>query len=87
MKLKDFIQKGYSINAQVPMVETREVDLHELMRGQSVENCESDVIDSWNSDDKTRYDVIDSDGQVVSGYKPTLFTDEDVREFIANLPE
>ena len=55
------------------------------MKGQPAENCESNVIDSWNSDDKTSYDVIDSDGQVVSGYKPTLFTDEDVREFIANL--
>ena len=30
MELKEFVKKGYTINAQVPVVETHEVDLESL---------------------------------------------------------
>lgn len=87
MELKEFIQKGYTINAQVPVLETHEVDL------ENSENLETDVeknlgevIDILIDDSRlVSYDILDPDGELISGYKPTLFDDEDVREFIASL--
>lgn len=84
MELKEFVQKGYTINAQVPVVETHEVDLENLeeVMGDNL----GDVIDTWIDDSKlVSYDILDPDGELISGYKPTLFDDEDVRAFIANL--
>lgn len=84
MELKEFVQKGYTINAQVPVIETHEVDLENLEEDMG-DNL-GDVIDTWMDDSKlVSYDILDPDGELISGYKPTLFDDEDVREFIANL--
>ena len=84
MELKEFINKGYTINAQVPVVETHEVDLENLE--EDVGDNLGEVIDTWIDDSKpVSYDILDPDGELISGYKPTLFDDEDVREFIANL--
>ncbi len=84
MELKEFINKGYTINAQVPVVETHEVDLENLE--EDVGDNLGDVIDTWIDDSKpVSYDILDPDGELISGYKPTLFDDEDVRAFIANL--
>lgn len=84
MELKEFVQKGYTINAQVPVVETHEVDLENLEEDMG-DNL-GDVIDTWIDDSRlVSYDILDPDGELISGYKPTLFDDEDVREFIANL--
>ena len=84
MELKEFISKGYTINAQVPVVETHEVDLENLE--EDVGDNLGEVIDTWIDDSKpVSYDILDPDGELISGYKPTLFDDEDVREFIANL--
>lgn len=45
-----------------------------------------DVIDTLIDDSKlVSYDILAPDGELISGYKPTLFDDEDVRAFIANL--
>ena len=84
MELKEFISKGYTINAQVPVVETHEVDLENLE--EDVGDNLGEVIDTWIDDSKpVSYDILDPDGELISGYKPTLFEDEDVRAFIANL--
>lgn len=84
MELKEFVQKGYTINAQVPVVETHEVNLDNLEEDMG-DNL-GEVIDSWIDDSKpVSYDILDPDGELISGYKPTLFSDEEVREFIANL--
>lgn len=84
MELKEFVQKGYTINAQVPVVETHEVDLENLE--QDMGDNLGDVIDTWIDDSKlVSYDILDPDGELISGYQPTLFNDEDVRAFIANL--
>ena len=84
MELKEFISKGYTINAQVPVVETHEVDLENLE--EDVGDKLGEVIDTWIDDSKpVSYDILDPDGELISGYKPTLFDDEDVRAFIANL--
>ena len=84
MELKEFISKGYTINAQVPVVETHEVDLENLE--EDVGDNLGEVIDTWIDDSKpVSYDILDPDGELISGYKPTLFYDEDVRAFIANL--
>lgn len=84
MKLKEFVQKGYTINAQVPVVETHEVNLDNLEEDMG-DNL-GEVIDTWIDDSKpVSYDILDPDGELISGYKPTLFDDEDVRAFIANL--
>ena len=84
MELKEFISKGYTINAQVPVVETHEVNLDNLEEDMG-DNL-GEVIDTWIDDSKpVSYDILDPDGELISGYKPTLFDDEDVREFIANL--
>lgn len=84
MELKEFISKGYTINAQVPVFETHEVDLENLE--EDVGDNLGEVIDTWIDDSKlVSYDILDPDGELISGYKPTLFDDEDVRAFIANL--
>lgn len=84
MELKEFINKGYTINAQVPVVETHEVDLENLE--EDVGDNLGEVIDTWIDDSKpVSYDILDPDGELISGYEPTLFDDEDVRAFIANL--
>ena len=84
MELKEFVQKGYTINAQVPVVETHEVNLDNLEEDMG-DNL-GEVIDSWIDDSKpVSYDILYPDGELISGYKPTLFSDEEVREFIANL--
>lgn len=84
MELKEFISKGYTINAQVPVVETHEVDLENLE--EDVGDNLGEVIDTWIDDrEPVSYDILDPDGELISGYKPTLFDDEDVRAFIANL--
>lgn len=84
MELKEFINKGYTINAQVPVVETHEVDLENLE--EDVGDNLGEVIDTWIDDrEPVSYDILDPDGELISGYKPTLFDDEDVRAFIANL--
>ena len=84
MELKEFVQKGYTINAQVPVVETYEVNLENLEEDMG-DNL-GEVIDTWIDDSKpVSYDILDPDGELISGYKPTLFDDEDVRAFIANL--
>ena len=84
MELKEFVQKGYTINAQVTVVETRKVDLENLE--ENVGDNLGEVIDTWIDDSKpVSYDILDPDGELISGYKPTLFDDEDVRAFIANL--
>ena len=84
MELKEFVQKGYTINAQVPVVETHEVNLDNLEEDMG-DNL-GEVIDTWIDDSKSvSYDIFDPDGELISGYKPTLFDDEDVRAFIANL--
>ena len=84
MELKEFVQKGYTINAQVPVVETHEVNLDNLEEDMG-DNL-GEVINTWIDDSKpVSYDILDPDGELISGYKPTLFDDEDVREFIANL--
>lgn len=84
MELKEFVQKGYTINAQVPVVETHEVNLDNLEEDMG-DNL-GEVIDTWIDDSKpVSYDILDPDGELISGYKPTLFSDEEVREFIANL--
>ncbi|CUU13563.1 hypothetical protein ACTEYT_09955 (plasmid) [Limosilactobacillus reuteri] len=84
MELKEFVQKGYTINAQVPVVETHEVNLDNLEEDMG-DNL-GEVIDTWIDDSKpVSYDILDPDGELISGYKPTLFDDEDVRAFIANL--
>ena len=86
MELKEFVQKGYTINAQVPVFETHEVDLENLEKGEDVGDNLGEVIDTWIDDSKlVSYDILDPDGELISGYKPTLFDDEEVREFIANL--
>ena len=84
MELKEFVQKGYTINAQVPVVETHEVNLDNLE--EEMGDNLGEVIDTWIDDSKpVSYDILDPDGELISGYKPTLFDDEDVRAFIANL--
>ena len=84
MELKEFVQKGYTINAQVTVVETHEVNLDNLEEDMG-DNL-GEVIDTWIDDSKpVSYDILDPDGELISGYKPTLFDDEDVRAFIANL--
>ena len=84
MELKEFVQKGYTINAQVPVVETHEVNIDNLEEDMG-DNL-GEVIDTWIDDSKpVSYDILDPDGELISGYKPTLFDAEDVREFIANL--
>ncbi|MGE9968933.1 hypothetical protein [Limosilactobacillus reuteri] len=84
MELKEFINKGYTINAQVSVVETHEVDLENLE--EDVGDNLGEVIDTWIDDrEPVSYDILDPDGELISGYKPTLFDDEDVRAFIANL--
>ena len=84
MELKEFVKKGYTINAQVPVVETHEVNLDNLEEDMG-DNL-GEVIDTWIDDSKpVSYDILDPDGELISGYKPTLFDDEDVRAFIANL--
>lgn len=84
MELKEFVQKGYTINAQVTVVETHEVDLENLE--EDVGDNLGEVIDTWIDDrEPVSYDILDPDGELISGYKPTLFDDEDVRAFIANL--
>ncbi|MGV3203966.1 hypothetical protein [Limosilactobacillus reuteri] len=84
MELKEFINKGYTINAQVTVVETHEVDLENLE--EDVGDNLGEVIDTWIDDrEPVSYDILDPDGELISGYKPTLFDDEDVRAFIANL--
>lgn len=84
MELKEFAQKGYTINAQVPVVETHGVNLENLEEDMG-DNL-GEVIDTWIDDSKpVSYDILDPDGELISGYKPTLFDDEDVRAFIANL--
>mgnify|MGYP005795903373 FL=1 len=84
MELKEFVQKGYTINAQVPVVETHEVNLDNLEEDMG-DNL-GEVIDTWIDDSKpVSYDILDPDGELISGYKPTLFSDEEVREFIGNL--
>ena len=84
MELKEFVQKGYTINAQVPVVETHEVNLDNLEEDMG-DNL-GEVIDTWIDDSKpVSYDILDPDGELISGYKPTLFDDEDIRAFIANL--
>ena len=86
MELKEFINKGYTINAQVPVFETHGVDLANLEKGEDVGDNLGEVIDTWIDDSKlVSYDILDPDGELISGYKPTLFDDEDVRAFIANL--
>lgn len=86
MELKEFVQKGYTINAQVTVVETHEVNLENLEEDMG-DNL-GEVIDTWIDDsnpEPVSYDILDPDGELISGYKPTLFDDEDVRAFIANL--
>ena len=84
MEVKEFVQKGYTINAQVTVVETHEVNLDNLEEDMG-DNL-GEVIDTWIDDrEPVSYDILDPDGELISGYKPTLFDDEDVRAFIANL--
>ena len=84
MELKEFVQKGYTINAQVPVVETHEVNLDNLEEDMG-DNL-GEVIDTWIDDSKpVSYDILDTDGELISGYKTTLCSDEEVREFIGNL--
>ena len=84
MELKEFINKGYTINAQVTVVETHEVDLENLE--EDVGDNLGEVIDTWIDDrEPVSYDILDPDGELISGYKPTLFEDEEVRAFIDNL--
>ena len=74
MELKEFVQKGYTINAQVPVVETHEVNLDNLEEDMG-DNL-GEVIDTWIDDSKpVSYDILDPDGELISGYKPTLFDD------------
>ena len=87
MELKEFISKGYTINAQVPVVETHEVDLESLEDlKEDIEDNLGEVVDTWIDDSKlVSYDILDPDGELISGYKPTLLNDEEEREFMANL--
>lgn len=87
MKLKEFIEKGYTINAQVKVISTQEVNLNFLQDGTEIDECHEmgDEIDiQYNNSDNEMisYDIIDPDGEVISGDKPTLFNDEEVRAFI-----
>lgn len=104
MELKEFVQRGYIINAQVSVIETRKelsqkgytvnvpevvvethkVDLENL--GENVrENLDEAINTQIDNSQPVSYDIFDPDGELISGYKPTLFNDEEVRAFIAKL--
>lgn len=90
MTLQEFINKGYKINAQVKVVETREINLSKFARHNDIDDCQGDVVDTWYDDSAKNdlpvsYDIIDSDGELLSGYEPTLFSNKDVMNFIAKL--
>lgn len=88
MELKEFIDKGYKIYAQVQVVETREISLSGLTRHQPIDECEGDVIDTWTDDSvehPVSYDILDPAGDVISGYQAKLFTGHDVGKFIESL--
>ena len=90
MKLKEFIEKGYTINAQVKVISTQEVNLNLLQDGTEIDEChemgdEIDIQYDDSNNEMISYDIIDPDGNLISGYKPTLFNDEEVRAFIAKL--
>lgn len=88
MELKEFIDKGYKIHAQVKVVETREISLSGLTQHKPIDECEGDVIDTWLDDDTdypVSYDILDPDGNIISGYQAKLFTGHDVGKFIENL--
>lgn len=87
MELKEFINKGYTINAQVPAVQTQEILLNDLLGGKKLADCEGDVIDTWFNDDPTTYDIIDPNGDLISPYDSAsaLTSEEAVKEFIKNL--
>ncbi|PWT35120.1 hypothetical protein DKZ29_08125 [Limosilactobacillus reuteri] len=87
MELQEFINKGYSINAQVPAVQTQEILLNDLLSGEKLDDCKGDVIDTWFNDGPTTYDIIDPDGDLISPYDSVsaLTSEEAVKEFIKNL--
>lgn len=91
MQLKEFVEKGYKINAQVKVIETQEVNLDDLKEsGQfnDVDDCRGEVIDTWLDDSDPAmisYDILDPDGNLISGYEAKLFNHDDVMKFIAKL--
>lgn len=89
MELQEFVEQGYKIYAQVPMVETQNINLDDMIGGEDVGDCCEDTIDSWIDDGanapRVSYDIIDPYGDLISGYDANLLSDADVREFIANL--
>lgn len=90
MELKEFVEKGYAINAQVKVISTQAVHLDLLQDGTEIDECHDigDEIDIWYDDSDTEmisYDVIDPDGEIISGYKANLFNHDDVMKFISNL--
>lgn len=88
MELQEFINKGYKINAQVKVINTEEVHLDWLLDGTDIDECRGDTTDFWFDESDPQmisYDVIDPDGELISGYQPRLFSHDDVMEFIAKL--
>lgn len=90
MTLQEFIDKGYKINAQVKVIETHEINLSKFAYHNDIDDCQGDVVDTWYDDSiknshPVSYDIINPDGELLSGYEPTLFSNEDVMNFIAKL--
>lgn len=86
MTLEEFNDRGYRILAQQPVYETHPVN---LKPNKTLKDCTYDeVIDRYSSNEqKTYYDILDSSGDLISPHRPTLFTTEDVLDFIHNLKE
>lgn len=86
MTLEEFNDRGYRILAQEPVYETHPVS---LKPNKTLEDCTYDeVINRYSSNEqKTYYDILDPSGDLISPYRPTLFTTEDVLDFIHNLKE
>lgn len=88
MKLQEFINKGYKINAQVKVINTEEVHLDWLLDGSDIDECRGDTTDFWLDDSDPQmisYDVFNPDGELISGYQAKLFSHDDVMEFIDKL--
>lgn len=85
MKLKEFIEKGYKVEVDVPVLTSREFDVEGFIKDDGVAwEYDGDDLESWDWDefyDARKYTVLDPNNDIV---KENL-EEENLKEFIERM--
>lgn len=72
MTIKEFNANHYYVHQNVYVVEDRIIDISNLEKGdaETLDECEYDVADSYDTEDNTTYDITNQAGDVIVGNLP-----------------